>query len=48
MATIAMLLRANALYLVAASTIAFLMEAMGVRVVGVGFVDAHELALMRD
>ena len=41
-----MLLRANALYLVAASTIAFLMEAAGVRIAGIGFVDAHELALI--
>ena len=46
MGTIAMLLRANALYLVTASTIAFLMEAVGVRIVGIGFVDAHELALI--
>lgn len=46
MGTIAMLLRANALYLVAASTIAFLVEAMGVRIAGIGFVDAHELALI--
>jgi len=46
MGTIAVLLRANALYLVTASTIAFLMEAVGVRVVGIGFVDAHELALI--
>jgi hypothetical protein len=46
MGTIGMLLRANALYLVTASTAAFLMEAVGVRIAGIGFVDAHELALI--
>lgn len=46
MATIAILLRTNALYLVAASTVAFLMDALGVPIAGIGFVDAHELALI--
>lgn len=46
MGTIGTLLRANAFYLVIASTGAFLMEALGIRIVGVGFVDAHELALI--
>jgi hypothetical protein len=46
MGSIAMLLRVNGLYLVAASTIAFLMDAFGAPIAGVGFVDAHELALI--
>jgi len=46
MGTIAILLRTNALYLVAASTVAFLMDALGVPIAGIGFVDAHELALI--
>ena len=46
MGTTAILLRANALYLVSAATIAFLMNALGVPIAGVGFVDAHELALI--
>jgi hypothetical protein len=36
----------DALCLVGASTFAFLMDALGVPVAGVGFVDAHELALV--
>ena len=46
MGSIALLLRANALYLVVASILAFLMNALGVPMAGVGFVDAHELALI--
>src|SRR5688572_13636214 len=46
MGSIALLLRINALYLVAASTLAFLMDALGVPMAGVGYVDAHELALI--
>lgn len=46
MGSIAMLLRANASYLVAASAVAFLMDALGRPIAGVGFVDAHELALI--
>jgi hypothetical protein len=41
-----MLLRANAVYLVAASVLAFALEARGVRMAGVGFVEAHEFALI--
>jgi hypothetical protein len=46
MGSIAMLLRVNGFYLVTASTIAFLMDAVGVPIAGIGFVDAHELALI--
>ena len=46
MEPIAVLLRANAAYLVAASAAAFLLDAAGFRVAGVGFVHAHELALI--
>jgi hypothetical protein len=46
MGTVALLLRTNALYLVTASTIAFLMDGLGMPIAGVGFVDAHELALI--
>ncbi len=42
----ASLLRTDAFCLVAASTIAFLMRAMGVPVAGIGFLDAHEFALI--
>ena len=42
----ATLLRTDAAFLVAASTLAFVLEAIGVPVAGVGFVDAHELALI--
>jgi hypothetical protein len=42
----AKLLRVDAICLVAASAIAFLMTALGAPVAGVGFVDAHELALI--
>jgi hypothetical protein len=40
------LLRTDAACLVAASILAFGLEAIGVRVAGIGFVDAHELALI--
>jgi hypothetical protein len=40
------LLRTDAACLVAASILAFALEAIGVAVAGVGFVDAHELALI--
>ena len=46
MGSTAKLLRANAQYLVAASAVAFLMDGLGHRIAGVGFVDAHELALI--
>ena len=39
------LLRTDAAGLVAAAGTAFLLSAFGIRVAGVGFVDAHELAL---
>jgi hypothetical protein len=40
------LLRVDALYLIAASVAAFALKAMGTRVAGVGFGEAHELALI--
>jgi hypothetical protein len=46
MGSTALLLRTNALCLVTASTIAFLMDGLGMPIAGVGFVDAHELALI--
>jgi hypothetical protein len=46
MGSTALLLRANAVYLVAASVLAFALEARGVPMAGVGFVEAHELALI--
>ena len=46
MGTMGLLLRANATYLVTTATIAFVMGALGVPMAGVGFVDAHELALI--
>jgi hypothetical protein len=46
MGTTASLLRADGVCLVAASMAAFLLDALGVPVAGVGFVDAHELALI--
>lgn len=46
MGSIALLLRTNALYLVTASAIAFVMNGLGMPIAGVGFVDAHELALI--
>jgi len=42
----ASLLRTDAFCLVAASAVAFLLDAVGVPVLGIGFVDAHELALI--
>ena len=40
------LLRVDALSLVTASVAAFLLKAVGTRVVGIGFGEAHELALI--
>ena len=45
METSALALRTDAGSLVAASAVAFVMDAVGVPVAGIGFVDAHELAL---
>jgi|SRR5688500_10423290 len=39
-------LRTDAVCLVAASTAAFVMDAVGMPIAGIGFVDAHELALI--
>lgn len=46
MGTNATLLKVDAVYLVTAAIIAFLMNALGRPIAGVGFVDAHELALI--
>jgi hypothetical protein len=40
-----LLLRVDSLYLVGTSAVAFLAGTLGMRVAGVGFADAHELAL---
>lgn len=45
MGTFAVALRTDAGCLVAASTAAFVLDAAGVPIAGIGFVDAHELAL---
>jgi hypothetical protein len=46
MGSLAVLLRADSFCLVAASTIGFLLDSLGVPVAGIGFADAHELALI--
>ena len=46
MGSIARLLRVNGFYLVVASTTAFLMDALGRPIGGIGFKDAHELSLI--
>src|SRR6187551_3349736 len=46
MGTNATLLRVDSVYLVTGAIIAFLMDAVGRPIAGVGFVDAHELALI--
>jgi hypothetical protein len=46
MGTLAAVLRTDATCLVGASMIAFVLDAIGVPVAGVGFVEAHELALI--
>ena len=45
MGTLVLALRTDAGCLVAASAAAFILDAVGVPIAGVGFVDAHELAL---